>query len=116
MGHAACDCHVRSPYILCYYVRILELTMTDIPYNQDRAPKGGYPEIKWSRNLPRRGPSGLMTILGGVTIMSLGFFVVVQSNKERRWVWLDCLYDLSICNLLGVFEKSNSMQGYLYFH
>ncbi|XP_041379473.1 NADH dehydrogenase [ubiquinone] 1 alpha subcomplex subunit 13-like [Gigantopelta aegis] len=37
------------------------------------SPKGGYPEIKWSRNLPRRGPSGLMTILGGV-----------QSNKERR--------------------------------
>ena len=56
-------------------------------FTQDKAPAGGYPEIQWARRLPKRGPSGLMTMLGGVAVMSLGFGVVIHTNKERRWVW-----------------------------
>jgi len=58
--------------------------MAEIPYQQDLAPKGGYPEIKWARNLPKRGPSGLMIMLGGIATMAVGFFFVAKTNKERR--------------------------------
>ena len=53
-------------------------------YKQDMAPKGGYPEIKIARNLPKRGPSGLVTMLGGVAVMSFGFYMIAKTNRQRR--------------------------------
>lgn len=53
-------------------------------YKQDMAPKGGYPEIKIARNLPKRGPSGFVTMLGGVSVMCLGFYAIYRTNKQRR--------------------------------
>ena len=58
--------------------------MAEIPYQQDLAPKGGYPEIKWARNLPKRGPSGLVIMLGGIATMAVGFYFVAKTNRERR--------------------------------
>lgn len=57
-------------------------------YKQDMAPKGGYPEIKIARNLPKRGPSGLVTMLGGVAVMAIGFYGVYRTNKQRRYVFI----------------------------
>ena len=58
--------------------------MADIPFRQDSAPKGGYPEIDFRRHLPRRGPSGLVIMLGGLAAMGVGFFFVIKDNRERR--------------------------------
>ena len=54
-------------------------------WKQDLPPKGGYPEITYARNLPKRGPSGLMIMLGGVAVMALGFVGVGITNRQRRY-------------------------------
>lgn len=60
---------------------------------QDSAPKGGYPEFKFERHLPRRGPSGLVLFLGGTAAMAVGFAFVVRGNKQRRLVFMVCDID-----------------------
>ena len=66
-------------------------------YKQDMAPKGGYPEIKIARNLPKRGPSGLVTMLGGVAVMSLGFAVIARANQRRRYAKVSGADDITVC-------------------
>ena len=51
---------------------------------QELPPKGGYPAIEYSRNLPKRGPSGLMIFFGGAAVMAFGFYHVIKGNR-RRW-------------------------------
>ncbi|KAI0650523.1 GRIM-19 [Trametes meyenii] len=54
------------------------------PYRQDMPPPGGFEAIKYKRNLPFRGPSGL-AILGGVTaVCAYGFYRVGKGNLEKR--------------------------------
>ena len=49
-------------------------------------PAGGFEAIKYKRNLPFRGPSGLV-ILGGVTaVCAFGFYRLGQGNLEKRCV------------------------------
>ena len=55
-----------------------------VPYKQELPPQGGYPMIKYARNLPRRGPSGVGLIVGGIGIMIGGFAMVIRGNR-RRW-------------------------------
>ncbi|CAO1634746.1 unnamed protein product [Sympodiomycopsis kandeliae] len=55
-----------------------------IHYNQDLPPKGGYEPIRYRRNIPTKGPSGV-AILGGVfAICAYGFWKVGQGNVEKR--------------------------------
>ncbi|KAI0727324.1 GRIM-19 [Fomitopsis betulina] len=54
------------------------------PYRQDMPPAGGFDAIKYKRNLPLRGPSGIV-ILGGVTALcTYGFYRVGKGNLEKR--------------------------------
>ncbi|KAG2064278.1 hypothetical protein BDR04DRAFT_1162704 [Suillus decipiens] len=47
-------------------------------------PPGGFEAVKYKRNLPFRGPSGLV-ILGAVTaVCAYGFYRVGMGNLERR--------------------------------
>ncbi|EIW61664.1 uncharacterized protein TRAVEDRAFT_27195 [Trametes versicolor FP-101664 SS1] len=47
-------------------------------------PAGGFEAVKYKRNLPFRGPSGLV-ILGGVTaVCAYGFYRVGKGNLEKR--------------------------------
>jgi NADH dehydrogenase (ubiquinone) 1 alpha subcomplex subunit 13 len=47
---------------------------------------GGFEAIRYKRNLPLRGPSGL-AILGGVTALcAYGFYRVGKGNLEKRCV------------------------------
>ncbi|EPS96002.1 hypothetical protein FOMPIDRAFT_1025563 [Fomitopsis schrenkii] len=47
-------------------------------------PSGGFDAIKYKRNLPLRGPSGIV-ILGGVTALcAYGFYRVGKGNLEKR--------------------------------
>lgn len=56
------------------------LTVVD----RDMPPAGGFENVKYKRNLPFRGPSGLV-ILGGVTaVCAYGFYRVGLGNLEKR--------------------------------
>ena len=47
---------------------------------------GGFEPVKYKRNLPIRGPSGL-AILGGVTaVCAYGFYRLGKGNLEKRYV------------------------------
>jgi hypothetical protein len=51
---------------------------------QELPPPGGYPEVKYRRYLPKRGPSGLVIFAGLTAICGYGFYRVAQGNLERR--------------------------------
>ncbi|KAL0136500.1 NADH dehydrogenase 1 alpha subcomplex subunit 13 NDUFA13/GRIM19 [Mucor lusitanicus] len=51
---------------------------------QDLAPAQGYPEIKYRRYLPKRGPSGMVILAGVTAFCGFGFYKVFQGNLERR--------------------------------
>ncbi|EMD40485.1 hypothetical protein CERSUDRAFT_111080 [Gelatoporia subvermispora B] len=58
--------------------------MSSTQFRQDMPPPGGFNAIKYKRNLPFRGPSGLV-ILGGVTaVCTYGFYRVGRGNIEKR--------------------------------
>lgn len=58
---------------------------------QDMPPKGGYPGIVYTKNIPKGGPSGLVIMLGGVAAMAIGFYGMKQTNKKRRSKF-DCVH------------------------
>ncbi|CEP15976.1 hypothetical protein [Parasitella parasitica] len=51
---------------------------------QDLPPAEGFPEIKYRRYLPKRGPSGMVILAGVTAICGFGFYKVFQGNLERR--------------------------------
>ncbi|CAD6568261.1 MAG: hypothetical protein TREMPRED_004410 [Tremellales sp. Tagirdzhanova-0007] len=53
-------------------------------YRQDMPPSGGYAQIKYKRNLPLRGPSGLVTFSVVGLICTYGFWRVGQGNLEKK--------------------------------
>ena len=56
----------------------------DSCFDRDMPPAGGFENVKYKRNLPFRGPSGLV-ILGGVTaVCAYGFYRVGLGNLEKR--------------------------------
>ena len=58
--------------------------MLTVVFDRDMPPAGGFESVKYKRNLPFRGPSGL-AILGGVTaICAYGFYRVGLGNLEKR--------------------------------
>jgi len=59
-------------------------TVDDSDFDRDMPPVGGFENVKYKRNLPFRGPSGLV-ILGGVTALcAYGFYRVGLGNLEKR--------------------------------
>ncbi|AYO44254.1 NADH dehydrogenase [ubiquinone] 1 alpha subcomplex subunit 13 [Malassezia restricta CBS 7877] len=55
-----------------------------VTYKQDLPPQGGYAPIRYKRNLPARGPSGVMLMLSAVGITAFGFWRLGLGNVERR--------------------------------
>ncbi|KAI8987949.1 GRIM-19 [Mycotypha africana] len=51
---------------------------------QELPPQQGFPEIRYRRYLPKRGPSGLVLLLGVTAISGFGFYRLFQGNLERR--------------------------------
>jgi len=56
----------------------------DLPYRQDMPPAGGFGTIKYKRNLPTKGPSGLVMLLGVTAVCSYGMYRVFQGRHEQR--------------------------------
>ena len=58
--------------------------VSTVPYKQDMPPRNGYPAITYARNLPKRGPSGLIMFIGGAAVMTLGLWRVIVGNRRMR--------------------------------
>jgi GRIM-19 protein len=48
-------------------------------------PPGGFEQIKYKRNLPFRGPGGLVILAGVTTICAYGFYRLGLGNLEKRY-------------------------------
>ncbi|WFD23195.1 Vacuolar protein sorting-associated protein 41 [Malassezia equina] len=55
-----------------------------ITYKQDLPPQGGYAPIRYKRNMPVRGPSGVFLLFATVGVSAFGFWRLGQGNVERR--------------------------------
>lgn len=49
-------------------------------------PAGGFEAIRYKRNLPLRGPSGLAILSGVTALCAYGFYRVGKGNLEKRCV------------------------------
>ena len=77
---------VYSFQTVSHMCRILYYPLTHDDFHRDMPPAGGFEAVRYKRNLPLRGPSGL-AILGGVTALcAYGFYRVGLGNIEKRCV------------------------------
>lgn len=54
--------------------------------NRDLPPRGGFAPIRYKRNMPVRGPSGVFLIFATIGVSAFGFFRIGQTNIEKRCV------------------------------
>ncbi|TDL29838.1 hypothetical protein BD410DRAFT_834083 [Rickenella mellea] len=47
-------------------------------------PAGGFERVKYKRNLPLRGPSGVVILAGVLGVCGYGFYRVGKGNLEKR--------------------------------
>uniref|UniRef100_A0A061QUA6 NADH dehydrogenase [ubiquinone] 1 alpha subcomplex subunit 13 n=1 Tax=Tetraselmis sp. GSL018 TaxID=582737 RepID=A0A061QUA6_9CHLO len=59
-------------------------SVKDMPVLQDGPPPGGFPSIRIARRIPNTGPSGAAIFGVGALVMSYGFYLVGQTNIQRR--------------------------------
>jgi NADH dehydrogenase (ubiquinone) 1 alpha subcomplex subunit 13 len=52
--------------------------------SQELPRPGGFPSIRYQRNLPKRGPSGFVLLVGITTLCGLGFYRSIQGINERK--------------------------------
>eukprot|EP00729_Bicosta_minor_P030325 gene30325-8655_t len=53
------------------------------PTLQDRPPAQGFPKIRYQRNLPAKGPHGLITFIGGLGACLGGMYFVIEGRDKR---------------------------------
>ncbi|PVU99354.1 hypothetical protein BB559_000760 [Furculomyces boomerangus] len=51
---------------------------------QDLPPKDGFPKISYRRNLPKKGPTGIVILSGIAAMMTFGWYRVYQGLTEKR--------------------------------
>ncbi|OMJ26136.1 NADH dehydrogenase [ubiquinone] 1 alpha subcomplex subunit 13, partial [Smittium culicis] len=51
---------------------------------QELPPKGGFPNISYSRRLPKKGPTGFVMLAGVASVMVYGWYNVFHGLRERR--------------------------------
>eukprot|EP00271_Cylindrocystis_brebissonii_P015503 TRINITY_DN38411_c0_g1_i1.p2 TRINITY_DN38411_c0_g1~~TRINITY_DN38411_c0_g1_i1.p2 ORF type:complete len:143 (+),score=33.33 TRINITY_DN38411_c0_g1_i1:111-539(+) len=59
-------------------------SVKDLPVLQDGPPPGGFPSVRYARNIPNTGPAGVTIFLVGAGIMTWGMYQVGQGNIKRR--------------------------------
>jgi len=64
--------------------------MAQLKYRQDLPPKGGYAGIRWEKNLPTRGISGVAMFLLCGGVMSVGFTLLIRHQRKRRFIATFC--------------------------
>lgn len=71
-------------------------------------PSGGFEALRYKRNLPFRGPSGVMMLLGVTAVSAFGFWRLGKGNLERRCVlslFSICFYSTRVSSVRGRREK-----------
>lgn len=63
-------------------------------------PQGGFEPIKYKRNLPVRGPSGVMILTAVTAVCAYGFYRVGKGNLEKRYVFTHTPVSLSFLSYL----------------
>lgn len=48
-------------------------------------PPGGFKPVRYSRNLPKGGPSSLVIALGSAALFTFGMYKVISANRLRRF-------------------------------
>jgi hypothetical protein len=77
------------------------------PFHRDMPPVGGFEAVRYKRNLPLRGPSGL-AILGGVTALcAYGFYRVGKGNIEKRYVLAK---EVRMCQTVSVLRNGKRVK------
>lgn len=71
---------IFTPIFLRGVLQDEQLTCRDMP------PAGGYESVRYKRNLPVRGPSGVMIFAGVMAISAFGFWRYGQGNIEKKQV------------------------------
>mmetsp|Transcript_18382 Transcript_18382/g.23854 ORF Transcript_18382/g.23854 Transcript_18382/m.23854 type:complete len:133 (+) Transcript_18382:131-529(+) len=62
----------------------MSVSPSSLPPIQDMPPKGGYPQVKFERHLPSRGPKGWQMWAGVTAFICYGFVQVARTNNERN--------------------------------
>ena len=76
----------------------------ELRYRQDLPPKGGYAGIRWEKNLPTRGISGVAMFLLCGGVMSVGFTLLIRHQRKRRLIkyyWCTSWYTVMVMNIGG---------------
>lgn len=76
----ACWCSIHFFFLQHHFVILVHMSNR----TQDLPPQGGFPEIKYRRYLPKRGPSGAVLLSGLVALSAYGFYKVGEGNVEKR--------------------------------
>mmetsp|Transcript_5810 Transcript_5810/g.14882 ORF Transcript_5810/g.14882 Transcript_5810/m.14882 type:complete len:145 (-) Transcript_5810:219-653(-) len=53
-------------------------------YIQDGPPPGGYPEVKYKKNIPPKGPSNLVLIGSVSAVVAYGWYFTIQNIYARN--------------------------------
>eukprot|EP01115_Flamella_aegyptia_P000102 TRINITY_DN101018_c0_g1_i1.p1 TRINITY_DN101018_c0_g1~~TRINITY_DN101018_c0_g1_i1.p1 ORF type:complete len:134 (+),score=25.78 TRINITY_DN101018_c0_g1_i1:50-451(+) len=53
-------------------------------YKQDMPPKGGFSVTNFARDIPKRGPSSIVLLLGTALMMGFGMYKVITFNRYRK--------------------------------
>ena len=79
------------------------MAQQQLRYRQDLPPKGGYAGIRWEKNLPTRGISGVAMFLLCGGVMSVGFTLLIRHQRKRRLIHIPVrtLLSAPICDTIG---------------
>mmetsp|Transcript_40510 Transcript_40510/g.72763 ORF Transcript_40510/g.72763 Transcript_40510/m.72763 type:complete len:144 (-) Transcript_40510:168-599(-) len=59
-------------------------SVKDMHLLQDGPPAGGFPSVRIARRIPNTGPSGAAVFGVGALVISYGFYIVGQTNIQKR--------------------------------
>lgn len=59
-------------------------SIKDMPVVQDGPPPGGFPSVRIARRIPSTGPGGFTLFAVSAGVMAYGFYLVGQTNHERK--------------------------------
>ena len=85
---AVCHCPTIPyfGYLLTHSPPFALLLLFAFPNHRDMPPAGGFEAVKYKRNLPFRGPSGLVILAGVTAVCAYGFYRLGKGNLEKRYV------------------------------
>eukprot|EP00965_Chrysotila_dentata_P111150 3673651-Pleurochrysis_carterae.AAC.2 len=79
----------------------------------DGPPPGGFPMIKYKRNLPKGGPSSVVVAMGIVSMSLFGYYKIIQANNERGCA--PEFYCLRAYVFIFPFWRSQTMHVYSFY-